>query len=635
MEKTEQQRDNREPAVSHPSGVMIPVLRFSTPIETAQFIARRIAEVIRHCNDEGQNAVIGLAGGSTMVGVYRELIELHKQDDLDFSKTIIFGLTEYSGIDLSQDQSMTSRMAAQLFDHINIPASQILVPNTTGDVTQQQQECERIEEEIETAGGLDLVVLGVGSNGHIGFNEPFSVRNSRTRVCVLDPVTRRSAASDFFGEENVPTQGITLGLGTILSAKQVVLAALGEHKANVIKELSEGPITNRVPATVLQDHDDVTVCIDPAAASKLTDECTPWLLGNVQWDEALITRALVWLCDETGKALLKLDDDDFRSYNLHQLLRHHGPAHELAKRVFGWLMNTIHENPIPWPGSKKVICFSPHPDDDVISMGGTLIRLVEEGHETHIAYMTSGNIAVFDHDAKRVADLVTEYNHLFGIDMQQSLDVEERVAKALKEKQPGVPDSDAVLKIKGLIRWSEAKAGAIEVGCREENLHFLDLPFYRTGTVEKRPVGDADISIILNLLETVQPDVIYVAGDLSDPHGTHRVCAEAIFRAVELLEASNGKRPEVLLYRGAWQEYAMHEIDIAVPLSPKHMDTKRRAIFMHESQKDEALFPGSDPREFWERAEDRNRGTADEYNHLGLPEFLALEAFVVWDGEPI
>jgi glucosamine-6-phosphate deaminase len=366
----------------------------------------------------------------------------------------------------------------------------------------------------------------------------------------------------------------------------------------------------------------------------LTGAATPWVLGNVIWTDALIKQAVLWLSEKTGKALLKLDDNDLREHNLHQLLRHHGPAQRVAHRVFRWMMDTIEYHP-GGREQKKIICFSPHPDDDVISMGGTLIRLVEDAHEVHVAYMTSGNIAVFDHDAQRVADLVVEFNRRFNIDHDKSHQVEQNVHSSLATKGPGEPDSEAVLSIKALIRWSEAKAGAIVCGCREENLHFLDLPFYRTGTIAKNPVGDDDVRTIRELIERIGPRQIYVAGDLSDPHGTHRVCAEAIFRALAEIEAAGGELPEVLLYRGAWQEWAPHEIEIAVPLSPTDLARKKKAIFRHESQKDTALFPGADAREFWQRAEDRNRHTADSYNRLGLPEYYGLEGFVRWKGEPI
>jgi len=339
------------------------------------------------------------------------------------------------------------------------------------------------------------------------------------------------------------------------------------------------------------------------------------------------------LCQQAGKALLKLDGSDFRQHDLHQLLRHHGPASKLAHRVFKWMMDTIEYHPAGRePG--RVLCFSPHPDDDVISMGGTLIRLADDGHEVHVAYMTSGNIAVFDHDAQRVADLLTELNRRFQIDEQKTPDLESHVMQSLGEKQPGQPDSKAVLKIKELIRWSEAKAAAKVCGLREENLHFLDLPFYQTGTIDKNPPGQEDARIVRELIEQVDPAQIYVAGDLSDPHGTHRVCAHVVFQALDEIEAARGSQPEVLLYRGAWQEWAPHVIEIAVPLSPRDLEVKKSAIFRHESQKVWALFPGpDDPREFWQRAEDRNRHTADFYNQIGLPEYYAMEAFVRFDGK--
>jgi glucosamine-6-phosphate deaminase len=342
----------------------------------------------------------------------------------------------------------------------------------------------------------------------------------------------------------------------------------------------------------------------------------------------------LWLCQQTGKSLLKLTDEDYRNHDLHDLLSVRGSAESISQSVFQWMMRTINPHPAG-DTPKRVLCFSPHPDDDVISMGGTLIRLIQDGHDTHIAYMTSGNIAVFDHDARMVADLVSEYNKIFGIDSQKSAEMAQRVRAELENKQPGQPDTDSILRIKGLIRKNEARAGALEIGCPESNLHFLDLPFYRTGTIAKKPVGPEDIAIIDELLQRVKPDQIYVAGDLADPHGTHRVCAEAIFAVLFQWKHEGRELPEVLMYRGAWQEYPLHEIEIAVPLSPSDLALKRNAIFMHESQKDKALFPGSDPREFWQRAEDRNRGTADSYNKLGLPEFFAIEAFARWKGAPI
>jgi glucosamine-6-phosphate deaminase len=617
------------------AGTALPSYVFDSHEHLARYVAGMIAGVIRDRAALGQKAVLGLPTGSTPVGIYRELARLHKEEGLDFSSVVTFNLDEYLGLGEDRLQSYRRWMHEHLFKFINVKPENIYIPDGLTPPERLDEYCRWYEAKIREAGGIDLQILGIGRNGHIGFNEPFSARNSRTRVCTLDPLTRRDAASDFFSEENVPTQAITMGLGTILDARKILLIAQGEHKAGVVRETAEGPATPRVPACYLREHANATLLLDSAAASKLTATTTPWLLGKVEWTDALIKRAILWLCEQSGKALLKLDDDDFRKHNLHQLLRHHGPAERIGHRVFRWMMDTIEYHPAGRE-HRRVICFSPHPDDDVISMGGTLIRLVEDQHEVHVAYMTSGNIAVFDHDAVRIADMVTEYNRLFGIDSERSQSLESQVAAALAAKGAGESDSPEVLKIKALIRWSEAKAGAIVAGCREEHLHFLDLPFYQTGTIAKKPITGEDVRIVRELVERVGPAQIYVAGDLSDPHGTHRVCAEAIFRAMVELERDTGSRPEVLLYRGAWQEWAPHEIEIAVPLSPRDLRQKRQAIFMHESQKDSALFPGpDDPREFWQRAEDRNRNTAAVYNQFGLPEYFALEGFVRWNGKPL
>ena len=615
-------------------GTQVDAFVFERVDQVAEYVARIVAHEIQERGALGQKTVIGLATGSTPAGTYRELIRLHREEGLDLSGVVVFLLGEYVGLPEESPQSHARWIAAHLTDHVNIPPQNVHVPDVSGSPESVAAACRRYDDRLAAEGGLDLVVCGIGRNGHLAFNEPFSVRSSRTRLCTLDPITRRAAASDFFGLENVPTHAVTMGMATILSARRVLLLAVGEHKAAVVRDAFEGAVTDRLPASFLQEHPDASLFLDRPAAGALTGIVSPWQLGNIPWTDPLIKRAVLWLCQQTGKALLKLADDDFRDHDLHQLLRHHGPAQALAHRVFRWMMDTIEYHPA---GKQRrvCLCFSPHPDDDVISMGGTLIRLVEDQHQVHVAYMTSGNIAVFDHDALRIADLVAEYHQLFGFDDSAVREVQREVRDALRAKTPGQPDAPPIQKIKGLIRWSEAKAGAAKVGCDEQNLHFLDLPFYRTGTISKRPVGEEDVQIIRDLIERVQPDVAFVAGDLADPHGTHRVCAQAVFRAIDAIRADGGKVPDVLLYRGAWQEYALHEIEIAVPLSPGDMHLKRKAIFMHESQKDEALFPGSDPREFWQRAEDRNRMTADGYNQLGLPEFFALEAFTRWDGQPV
>lgn len=622
------------PAARMISGSRLPCYVFDSNRDLARHVALTIASLIRERNSFGQHAVLGLPTGSTPLGVYRELARMHREEGLDFSGVITFNLDEYFGLQPDQLQSYHRWMHENFFQYVNIPAKNIHIPYGNVPADEVHDYCRQYEAAIDRAGGIDLQLLGIGRNGHIGFNEPFSSRDSRTRLVTLDPVTRKDAASDFFGEENVPPQALTMGLGSILQARKIILIALGEHKAKIIKELCEGPVSERVPATFLREHGDASVYIDTASASKLTSTSTPWVLGPVNFDDRMIKRAVLWLSRQTKKALLKLDANDFLEHNLHQLLREHGPADALAHRVFRWMQDTIDYHP-GGRDSKRAICFSPHPDDDVISMGGALIRLVEDKHEVHVAYMTSGNIAVFDHDAQQFADFVTEYNRIFGLESEKTRQVECDVHSSLANKRPGEPDCDTVLKIKALIRWAEAKAGAIVAGCKEEHLHFLDLPFYRTGTIAKNPWGPDDVQIIRELLERVQPHQVYIAGDLSDPHGTHRVCAEAIFQALREFEAEHGSRPEALLYRGAWQEYPLDEIEIAVPLSPRDLETKKAAIFRHESQKDRALFPGSDAREFWQRAVDRNRNTADEYNAIGLPEYYAMEAFVRWKGEAI
>ena len=629
-----------DPAFKHSSvarpvsGTNIPAFCFETIHELSHYAAHLVAGLVRERAALGQKTVVGLPAGSTPLTTFRELIRLHREEGLDLSSVVLFALDEYYGLPANSPQSHRDWLQTQLLVHVNIPTDQVFFLDGQLHASDIELHCRRYDEAIQHAGGLDLVILGIGMNGHIGFNEPFSVRRSRTRLCTLDPITRRGVASDFFGEENVPTQALTVGMGGILSARRILLLAIGEHKANIVVETLEKPVNDRVPASYLQEHGDVRVLLDAPASSLLKGASTPWLLGNVVWSDELIKRATLWLCKQTGKALLKLDSDDFRAHDLHQLLRHHGPAEIIAQRVFRWMLDTIDYHPAGQQ-PKKTLCFSPHPDDDVISMGGTLIRLIEDKHEVHIAYMTSGNIAVFDHDARRVAELVADYNQMFGIDQAQSGALAEQVRTAIHEKKPGQPDAESILQIKGLIRRSEARAAAIAIGCHDSNLHFLDLPFYRTGTIAKKPVGPEDIEIIERLLQSLKPDQIYVAGDLADPHGTHRVCAEAIFSALIRMRERNEPTPDVLLYRGAWQEYPLHEIEIAVPLSPGDLALKRQSIFMHESQKDKALFPGSDPREFWQRAEDRNRGTADAYNHMGLPEFFALEAFARWKWLPI
>ncbi|MGH7168789.1 MAG: glucosamine-6-phosphate deaminase [Gemmataceae bacterium] len=607
----------------------VPTLVFSTSAQATRHVALMIESLIRQNNSAGRPTVLGLPTGSTPVGLYRELIRLHRDAGLDFSRVLTFNLDEYFPMQPDDSQSYRLWMQETFFNHVNIPPSNINVPDGTIKAEEAEEYCHRYEQKIRRSGGIDLMLLGIGRTGHIGFNEPGSTRHSRTRLATLDPVTRRDAASSFFGEDNVPHQALTMGVGSILEARKIVLMAFGEHKAKIVQRAVEEPVTDAVAASFLQQHPDATFLLDQAAAGELTAFARPWAIGPVNWTPTLIRKAVIWLSLKVKKALLKLSDDDFREHELYELLREYGPASILGRRVFDDLMATLCTE----PGGRQpgtALIFSPHPDDDVISMGGTLVRLVEQRHRVHVAYMTSGNIAVFDHDAWRFVDFAVAFNRLFQIDEEQTEKLMQRMQTFLRSKKAGQPDSEDLLKVKGLIRQTEARAAALACGVLPEQLEFMDLRFYRTGTIAKAPIHPQDISDILALLERLQPAQIYVAGELSDPHGTHRVCAEAVFEAVRAVR-KKGQQFEVWLYRGAWEEWEPHEIERVVPLSPEEVERKKQAIFRHQSQKDRAMFPGgTDRREFWQRAEDRNRHTARVYDKLGLPEFYALEGFVQW-----
>lgn len=609
----------------------IPTLMFRNSREAARHVAAMVESLIRENNAAGKPTVLGLPTGSTPVGIYRELIRLHKDEGLDFSLVITFNLDEYFPMTADSIHSYHKWMHANFFDHVNIPAANIHIPR--GDVPADEIEnwCAEYEEAIRQVGGIQLQLLGIGRTGHIAFNEPGSSFNSRTRLVALDPVTRKDAAASFFGEDNVPVQAVTMGVGSILDARKIVIVALGDHKSKIVRCAVEGEVTDEVTASYLQRHTNALFVLDDAAASELTAIKTPWLVGPVDWTPALERKAVIWLARETRKPLLKLEKKDFIEHYLHDLVRNGRTADQQRQRVFDELLNGICTHPA---GTEKrtVICFSPHPDDDVISMGGALIRMADQGHDVHVAYMTSGNIAVFDHDALRHLDYVKQFNEIFGLQTPAGLALDKKIRDSLANKQPGAPDIPELLEIKGLIRQTEATAAALCAGVPEERHHFLNLPFYKTGKVEKAPVSEADAEIITALLRKLKPAQIYLAGDLSDPHGTHRMCASAIFLALRDIK-DEPWFPEVWMYRGAWQDYEPHEIERAVPLSPELITRKKLAIFKHESQKDAALFPGNDEREFWLRAEERTKNTACIYNQLGLPEYYAIEGFVQWRGQ--
>ena len=630
----------------------IPCQLFRHAAEASRAVAQQIATLIRQRATENKMCVLGLATGSTPTGVYDELIRLHREDGLSFQNVITFNLDEYFPMQPEELQSYVRFMKEHLFDHIDILAEHANMPDGTCAKEKIAEYCQEYEAKIEAAGGIDLQLLGIGRTGHIGFNEPGSGKTSRTRLITLDRVTRRDAASDFYGEPNVPHRAITMGVGTILDARQIVLMAWGEGKANVIAKAVEGEVSTSVAASFLQEHPNAQIILDKAAAEQLTRCREPWKLGTIEWSNEQIHKAVLWLAQKQEKPLLKLTTEDYNEAGLQDLLASTGSAYELNIRVFrnlqatitGWPGGKPEENKQPgdrsrptdniWP--KRILIFSPHPDDDVISMGGTLIRLVDQGHEVHVAYQTSGNIAVFDDDATRFAEFAGEYNRHFGIDPERTAQLESHIDKFLNGKLPGQVDSEEVQAIKGIIRRTEARAATRCCSIPSHQLHFLDMPFYETGRVRKKPLGEEDLQITLNLMQTLKPHQIYAAGDLSDPHGTHRTCLSAVLQSCQRVSQDDWYQDcQVWLYRGAWQEWSPNQIEMAVPLSPTELLRKRMAIFKHESQKDKALFPGPDPREFWQRAEDRNRDTARLYDQLGLAEYEAIEGFVEWKGEAL
>lgn len=618
---------------------------YENPDEASEFVAQQIVNLIQKNNKNGEPTVLGLATGSTPIRVYDELIRHHREEGVTFKNVITFNLDEYYPIEPTAVQSYVRFMDQNLFNHLDIKEENIHIPDGTLARDEVEEYCRRYEEKIRDVGGLDLQLLGIGRTGHIGFNEPGSVKNTRTRLVTLDKLTRKDAAPDFHGEENVPRQAITMGIGTILDAEKIILMAWGEHKADIVARTLEGKISEQVPATYLQDHTNTQVILDRAAALELTREKTPWLVGECDWSEQLIKKAVVWLSDACQKPVLKLTDEDYNENGLSELLTHRGPAYDINLAVFNQIQHTI----TGWPGGKpsgddtnrperaepfpkKVLVFSPHPDDDVFSMGGTLMRLVEHGHEVDVAYQTSGSNGVYDEEAIRFADFVMDYHNAFGIETGDVQQVFSEVKKYLSEKSQVDADTDELRKIKGLIRAGEAKAACRYVGILQDRVHFLNMPFYETGGSRKKPLGEEDIDLIVSLLREVEPHQIYAAGDLSDPHGTHRMCLEALKKAFEEVRDEPWfKDCYIWLYRGAWQEWEIHEIRMAVPLSPGELNRKRNAIFKHKSQKDRPLYPGNDSREFWERVDQRNRGTADSYDALGLAEYEAIEGFVRWN----
>lgn len=606
---------------------------FDSSKEASVLVAHEIANLIQRKEELNEPCVLGLATGSSPTKVYEELVRMHKEENLSFANVVTFNLDEYYPMDKNNIQSYHHFMHEHLFNHVDILPENINIPDGTVSSEELQQYCIDYEMKIKSYGGLDFQLLGIGRTGHIGFNEPGSHINSGTRSITLDHITRVDAAPAFLGIDNVPRKAITMGIGTVRNAKRIVLLGWGISKADILKSTIEGEMSSQVPATYLQEHNNTTFVLDTEASSELTRVKTPWLVKSCVWTEELKLKAVVWLSELTNKPILKLTDKDYNDNGMSGLLAEEGTAYNLNIKMFNQLQHTI----TGWPGGKpnaddsnrpersnpskkRVIIFSPHPDDDVISMGGTFDRLVEQGHEVHIAYQTSGNIAVSNEEALKFA----EVSSVLNLESNESNDI----INFLKNKGKNDIDSIEVRKLKGLIRRSESLGATRYLGVPDANVHFLDLPFYETGTVKKGNLTEADIKIMCDLIEDIKPHQIYAAGDLADPHGTHKVCLDSLFEALKQLK-HNSYMDDcwVWLYRGAWHEWESYQIEMAVPMSPDQVLKKRHAIFYHQSQKDGVMFQGDDSREFWVRAEDRNRATAKKYNDLGLAEYAAIEAF--------
>ena len=623
----------------------IPVQIYKNSTEGSNAVAAQIAALIKEKQAKKLPCVLGMATGTTPILLYKELVRLHKEEGLSFKNVVTINLDEYYPIEKSAYQSYWSFMHRHLFDLVDIDPKNIHLPNGEWTKENLKESCIAYEQTIEKIGGIDLQILGIGKNGHIGFNEPGSSFHSKTRVIHLDQQTRIANTYEFHDLNKVPKLAITVGISSIMKAKKIVLLAWGD-KASIVAKSIEGDVTEQIPATVLQNHDDCTFVIDELASSDLTRNKAPWLTGSNEWTPNMIKSAVISLALKLGKTVLSLTADDYKENSLSDLLVLKESVYDINLQVFYMLRDTI----TGWPGGKpnavipahpersaphpkKVLIFSPHPDDDIISMGGTFMRLQEQGHDVHVAYQTSGNIAVTDEFVTRFLDFAVGFEDLFGIDNKKSQEILINARKFLAEKQSTHLDTAEIRAIKGLIRRCEAKATCRYVGLKDTNYHFLDLPFYETGTIDKKPMSELDIRITMDLLNELKPHQVYCAGDLADPHGTHKVCLEIIFESLRRLKASGEtwvKDCWVWLYKGAWQEWAVSEIEMAVPMSPDQVLKKRFGIFIHQSQKDSVPFQGSDLREFWQRAEIRNANTADLYASLGLTKYAAIEAFVRW-----
>ena len=623
----------------------VPTDIFPTIEEGAIDIANHLETDIKKREQEGRKYVMGVGSGSSLTPIFHELIKRHQAGKLSFKNVVVFNAYEYFPLSEENVNRGINQLKERFLNHIDIDVENIFTPDGTIAQNDVQEHCRQYEQHIKELGGLDVILLGIGRMGNIATNEPGSSLTSASRLILIDETSREEMKMSFGSQESVPPCSITMGVSTILSARKIFLTAWGEEKAEIIKKTVEGKVSDAIPASFLQTHNDAHVVIDLSAAAKLTRIQHPWLVASCKWTDKLVRSALVWLCQITGKPLLKLTNKDYNENGLSELLALYGSAYNANIKIFNDLQHTI----TGWPGGKpdaddtyrperanpfpkRVIVFSPHPDDDVISMGGTLRRLVQQGHDVHVAYETSGNIAVGDEEVVRFMHFINGFNQLFANEQDEVIKSKyKEIKEFLKNKKEGDIDSQDIRTIKGLIRRGEARTASTFNQIPLDHVHFLDLPFYESGKIEKLPMGEADVKIVRELITKVKPHQIYVAGDLADPHGTHRKCTDAVLAAIDLEKEAKAewlKDCRVWMYRGAWAEWEIENIEMCVPISPEELRAKRNSILKHQSQMESAPFLGNDERLFWQRSEDRNRGTAKLYDDLGLACYEAMEAFV-------
>ena len=623
----------------------IPTSIFPTIEEGARHIANDIEKDIKARSTEGKFYVIALGTGTSLTPVFNELVRRHKEEGLSFKNVVVFNGYEYFPLTAKNSNSCLKQLKERFLDKVDIEQQNIFTPDGTISQDAVQESCRLYEQRIQTFGGLDAALFGIGRNGNIAVNEPGSSLASPTRIILIDPLSREEMTNSFANGEQVPPCSITMGINTILKARKLYVTAWGEEKAGIVKAAVESNISDTCPASFIQTHENADMVIDLGAASELTRIKHPWLVTSCKWDDKLVRSALVWLCGVTHKPILKLTNKDYNNNGLSELLALYGSAYNANIKIFNDLQHTI----TGWPGGKpdaddtyrperakpfpkRVLVFSPHPDDDVISMGGTIQRLVNQKHDVHVAYETSGNIAVNDEEVTRFMHFINGFNQIFNNSKDQVIvDMYKKIKDTFKNKKSGDFDTRDVLTLKGLIRRGEARTACTFNNIPLDHVHFLDLPFYESGKIEKLPMTEKDVEIVRHLIQEIKPHQIYVAGDLADPHGTHRKCTNAVLAAIDLEKKAGAewlKDCRIWMYRGAWAEWPIENIEMCVPMSPEELRAKRNSILKHASQMESAPFLGNDERLFWQRAEDRNRGTAKLYADLGLASYEAMEAFV-------